>query len=448
MTDFPNGDGQSRALKVPAGRVTRMARLGRMASGVAGDMAVNGLRQLGRGERPAMRDLLLVPGNMRRIADELARMRGAAMKMGQLMSMDGGDVLPPELADILARLRADAHFMPPKQLKQVLNGNWGEGWLRKVDRFDVSPIAAASIGQVHRTRLKDGRDLAVKVQYPGVARSIDSDVSNVGMLLRMSGLIPSGFDIAPYLDEARRQLHEETDYAQEARYLTAYRDQMRGSEEFTVPDVHADWSTSAILAMTHVDGLPIETLTGADQEVRDRVASLLLDLMLREVFEFGLMQTDPNFANYRYDENARRIVLLDFGATRQLAPETAGHYRDLMRAGLDGDRADLEAAAMRIGFADENMRRDHRARVLDMMTAVFEAICDTPHYDFSRTDLTRHLNAEGAALAEDGMVPPTPAMDALYLQRKFGGTFLLAARLKARVPVRALLEKHLSAAPG
>ena len=429
---------------MPSGRMARMTRMGLMASSVAGDMAVNGLRELGRGKRPALRDLLLVPGNMRRIADELAHMRGAAMKMGQLLSMDGGDVLPPELAEVFARLRADAHFMPPKQLKKTLNTQWGDDWLRDVKRFDVRPIAAASIGQVHRAQLRDGRDVAIKVQYPGVARSIDSDVSNVGLLLRMSGLIPSGFDIAPYLVEARRQLHEETDYAQEASYLTAYRDNLQTAQGFVVPEFHADWSTDAILTMEFVDGVAIETLANADQEERNRVATLLIDLMLRELFEFGLMQTDPNFANYRYDPATGRVILLDFGATRLLSDVTQSQYRTLMLAGLSDDMPGLEKAALSIGFVDDAMLSEHRSRVIHMIASVFRAVRAAPAYDFTQTDLTRELNAEGAALADEGMVPPTPTMDALYLQRKFGGMFLLAARLKARVPLQSLLENRLN----
>ncbi len=143
------------------------------------------------------------------------------------------------------------------------------------------------------------------------------------------------------------------------------------------------------------------------------------------------------------DDRSSRIVLLDFGAARRLAPDTAPQYRALMRAGLAADRAALDEAASRIGFVDAQMRADHRTRALDMIQAVFDAIRATPSFDFAHTDLTRHLNAEGAALADEGMVPPTPAMDALYLQRKFGGMFLLAARLRARVPVSALLERWI-----
>ena len=171
--------------------------MGTMAAGVAGNMALNGLAQLGRGERPTARDLLMTPRNIQRVADELAKMRGAAMKVGQLLSMDTGDVLPPELADIMARLRADADFMPPRQLKQVLNAELGESWLKRFAGFDVHPIAAASIGQVHRANLKDGQELAIKVQYPGIARSIDSDVANVGRLIKLAGVMPPGFDLTP-----------------------------------------------------------------------------------------------------------------------------------------------------------------------------------------------------------------------------------------------------------
>ena len=441
-----NDSPDPRALRVPAGRMVRLGRLGSMAGGIAGGMALNGVRQLGRGQRPELRELLLTPANVRRIADELAQMRGAAMKIGQLMSMDTGDVLPPELSDILARLRADAHFMPPRQLKQVLNAAWGSDWLRDVRRFDVRPVAAASIGQVHRAWLKDGRALAVKVQYPGVARSIDSDVANVGALIQMSGLLPKGFDLAPYLDEARRQLHEEADYEQEGRYLAEFGALLAGAEDFAVPELHPDRTTREVLAMSFVEGTPIEEAADAPQAERDRIATRLIELLLRELFEFGLMQTDPNFANYRHEAGSGRIVLLDFGATRRFHPGIAESYRRLMAAGLTGDREAMRGAAEDIGFLRPGIAPAHAGRILGMMEMAFAALRAGPVFDFGATDLPRRMQAEGLALAEDGFVPPPLPMDALYLQRKFGGMFLLASRLRARVPLRALLDPYMPGA--
>lgn len=415
-----------------------------MTAGVAGNMAAEGAARLSRGERPAMRELLLTPQNVRRITDQLAKMRGAAMKIGQLVSMDTGDMLPPELADIMARLREDAHFMPPTQLKKVLSSNWPDGWQRHFARFETRPIAAASIGQVHRARLKDGRDLAIKVQYPGVVRSIDSDVANVGALIRMSGLLPSGFELAPYLDEARKQLHEETDYQREGAHLAYFGQLLADRTDFCVPFYHPDWSTLDVLAMTFVEGRPIEECSGAPQEERDRIIEALIRLLMDELFTFHVMQTDPNFANYRYDPASNRILLLDFGATREIPVDLVAKYRRLMRAGLNADAEGMAAAACDIGFLSETVAKEHRDQIMVMMKLAFGELGRHEVISFAETTIPEQMQTRGAALAESGFVPPPVPMDVLYLQRKFAGIFLLGARLKARVQVRRLMEPFLA----
>lgn len=431
----------SRARRVPSGRMSRLTTLGSMASGVAGNMALNGLRELVQGRRVGLRDLLLTPGNVSRITNDLARMRGAAMKLGQLISMDTGDVLPPELSEIMARLRADADHMPPKQLKMVLNREWGTDWLRRFKAFDVRPIAAASIGQVHRAQTRDGRDMAIKVQYPGVARSIDSDVANVGALIKVSGLVPRGFDLDPYLEEACRQLHDEADYLREGACLAEFRQLMSGQNGFTLPELYQDFTTPHVVAMSFVPSRPIEEAADLDQSRRNRIAERMLDLLFRELFEFGLMQTDPNFANYRFDPETGRIVLLDFGATRRLPPEICDQYRRLFRAGVAGDGTVLRDVVEEIGFIAPDTLPHHSDAVLGMIDTVFAAVRAAPDFDFSDRTLTEKLNTAGADLARDGFVPPPVPMDALFLQRKFGGMFLLADRLSAKVPLRALIER-------
>ena len=188
-----------RSAAVPIGRLTRLLRFGGIATGIAGGVAAGGLRAMAQGQRPDMAQLLLTPGNTLRLTEGLSHLRGAALKLGQMLSMDSGVMLPPELTSILARLRQDARHMPPKQLQSVLNAEWGPGWHKTFARFEVRPFAAASIGQVHRASLPDGRELAIKVQYPGVRDSIDSDVDNLATLLRLPGLLPRGMDLAPLL---------------------------------------------------------------------------------------------------------------------------------------------------------------------------------------------------------------------------------------------------------
>lgn len=412
-----------------------------MTAGVASNMAIGGVAELSKGKWPVPRNLLMTPRNIGRIADELAKMRGAAMKIGQLVSMDTGDVLPPELAQVMGRLRNDAHFMPPKQLKAVLNAHWPNKWLGQFRHFDVRPLAAASIGQVHRAQLQDGRDLAIKVQYPGVAQSIDSDVANVGALLRMSGLLPNGFDIAPYLKAAREQLHEETDYGREGAFLAEFSSLLADDPRFALPEVQSDWTTDCILAMTYVAGDPIEDLHNAPKKLRDQVAQDLIDLLMRELCVFGTMQTDPNFANYRYNHDTGQIVLLDFGATRKIDPQVISDYLALMQAGLAKDGAKVDEAVRRIGFYDDTCETKHRDLIHRMIMTVFVAIQDG--FDFSDTSLSQKLQVDGMVLSDEGFVPPPLPIDALYLQRKFAGTFLLANRLRAQVDLRTLLRRYI-----
>ncbi|MBD8678274.1 ABC1 kinase family protein [Sphingomonas sp. CFBP 13720] len=437
------GSDDGRGRSVPRGRLSRLGAFGRMAGGVAGGVMAEGVRRLADGQRPRISDLLLTPANVGRVADQLSHLRGAAMKLGQMISMDAGDVLPPELTAILARLRDRAQHMPPQQLQRVLAAEWGKDWRTRFARFDATPVAAASIGQVHRATLPDGRVLAIKVQYPGVAESIDSDVDNVATLLRVSGLLPAGLDLKPLLAEAKAQLHEEADYAREGEQLTRFGTLLADDPRFVVPALHADLTTDRVLAMDFVAGVPIETLATAPQSTRDGVMATLIDLVLHELFVFGWMQTDPNFANYRYQPDSGRIVLLDFGATRPIADATAAAYRALLRAGLDGDRDAVRDAAVAAGFLGPAAVERHRALVDRMIDVILHELGQAGPFDFGDRAFVGVLREEATAMAADRATWHVPPVALLFAQRKISGTALLAARLKARVDVRTMAEDQL-----
>jgi predicted unusual protein kinase regulating ubiquinone biosynthesis (AarF/ABC1/UbiB family) len=429
---------QPKGAPVPSSRLSRLAGLGSMAAGVGGRMLLEGARQMATGQRPRLADLLLTPANAVKVTQQLAQMRGAAMKVGQLMSMDTGDFLPPEIAQILSRLRADADHMPPQQLRTVLDRAWGKGWLARFARFDVRPIASASIGQVHRAQTRDGRDLAIKVQYPGVRHSIDSDVTNVAGLLRLSGLVPKGLDLAPLLDEARKQLHEEADYTREAAQLTRFAALLADAPQFQVPALHADLSGADVLAMDFLDSQPIEIVADASQAERDRVMTLLIRLTLDELFTFHLMQTDPNFANYRYNPRTGQIVLLDFGATRAFAPALGAQFRALI---LAPDRQAIRQAALQIGYFAASTPAPLQETLLDMMDLALSPLRDAAPFDFAATDLPHRMRDMGLALGSERDLTHVPPMDVLFLHRKIGGLFLLGAKLGARVPLAPLMAE-------
>ncbi|MEC7742193.1 MAG: AarF/ABC1/UbiB kinase family protein [Pseudomonadota bacterium] len=446
MDDDDNPKRRHRA--IPSSRAARLGAFGRLAGGVASGMLGEGARRLARGERPRMRDLVLTPGNVGRLADRLSHLRGAAMKLGQMISMDAGDLLPPELAAILAQLRSQAHRMPPEQLRRVLDSEWGPDWRRRFARFNATPIAAASIGQVHRATLPDGRELAIKVQYPGVRESIDSDVDNVATLLRVSGVLPRELDLAPLLTEAKRQLHEEADYEREAAQMTRFADWLDGHADYVVPRPLPELTTARVLAMDFIDGIPIEALADAPQEQRDAAMRDLMALVLREMFEFGAMQTDPNFANYRFQPDTGRLVLLDFGAARDVDPPTARGYRSLLSAGLSGDRDAVREAAQAAGFLGEAAVARHRALVDRMIDIVVTEMNRPGPFDFGDRGFVEVLREQGMEMAADRSTWHIPPVETLFVQRKVSGTALLAARLEARIDVRKLVRPYLEEGAG
>lgn len=446
MAEKPNKSAESptrSSRAVPTSRLSRIGRLGSLAGRIAGNVVSQGAGQLLKGEKPALSSLLLTPKNISNIADQLASMRGAAMKLGQLISMDAGDFLPEELAVILGRLRDDADPMPKDQLIVTLNQSWGEKWQDDLLYFSFAPIAAASIGQVHKVITMDGRMLAVKVQYPGVKKSIDSDVDNVATLIKLTGLVPKSLDINPLLQEAKAQLHQEADYVREADMLNRYRALVestdilcKGNNAFVIPQTFAPLTTSTVLAMDFIEAQDLDALLNELQDVRDAVMTALMTLFFNEIFHFKLLQSDPNLANYQFKPDTKEIVLLDFGATRDVPDAISAQYQALLNSAAANDRAMMQQAAFRIGLIDESHSQTQVDAVINIGMEACEAIRCEGAYDFGQSDLIARLHEKGMALTMEHNFWHTPPVDALFIHRKLGGLFLLAKRLKAKVDMR------------
>ena len=435
-----------RGLPVPRGRTTRLWHLGRAAGGMVAGALGDGARALARGERPELSRLMLSARNGERLADRLSHLRGAALKLGQMLSMDGDDVLTPEFSRVLGRLRNQAHFMPMGQLAEVLDSELGAGWQRSFSRFEFTPIAAASIGQVHAATLADGRRVAVKVQYPGVRESIDSDIDNLVRLIRLSGLLPPGIALEPMVAEARVQLRAEADYRAEAAALTAYRERLAAVadpalKDLWVPDLIPELCGGRVLTLELADGVTVEALAGQGhpQAVRDRVATRLSALVLAELFTLGRMQTDPNFANFLYDAARDRVVLLDFGAVRPVDARLAAGYRSLARAAVADDRDAVREAARGLGYLGDDTPPDLADALAELILLAGEPLRAPGVYDFSATDLFERVSALGESLVRGRGFNRTPPPQTLFLHRKMVGTFLLCRRLRARIHMPDLL---------
>ncbi|MCS0332243.1 AarF/ABC1/UbiB kinase family protein [Vibrio diabolicus] len=429
---------------LPTHRISRFSKFASLATRVAGNVIAEGTKQIAKGNKPKAKDLLLTPQNIARLTDQLAHLRGAAMKLGQMLSMDAGDVLEPELADILSRLRSDADPMPAKQLNAVMERSLGTNWKAEFLSFNFKPIASASIGQVHQAYSDAGDNLAVKVQYPGIRKSIDSDVDNVGTLLKVVGLIPESVDYKGLLEEAKKQLHDEADYAREAQFAIRYHDALKEHPHFVVPKIHTESCSDSVLAMEFIDGVPIEHIEHYDQSTRDFVMHSLLELLFRELFEFKMVQTDPNFANYLYIESTRQIGLLDFGATREYSERFSAGYRQAFASVVNNDEQGLNDALEQIGFFSQTILPDQRQAILDLVKMACEPMLVDEPYDFKASGLAQKLREAGTILSMEQEYWHTPPADALFLHRKIGGMYLLAARIGAKVNIHQLVQPYLT----
>jgi predicted unusual protein kinase regulating ubiquinone biosynthesis (AarF/ABC1/UbiB family) len=223
--------------------------------------------------------------------------------------------------------------------------------------------------------------------------------------------------------------------------MTAFADLLADDPRFVTPRPHAPLLRPDVLPMTWLEGRPIEQLVDAPRAVRDATVSALLELTLRELFVFGRMQTDPNFANYLALPDGR-IGLLDFGAAREIGPATADAYRGLLRAGLSRDRNAAIAAAQAVGFFDDRLIARQKEAVDAIFDLALEPLSRPGPFDFGDPEVVRQLRERGMAFAEDREVWKAPPPDVLFVQRKLGGMYLLAARLRARVDVRGLMAVH------
>ncbi|XP_056437891.1 atypical kinase COQ8A, mitochondrial [Gadus chalcogrammus] len=306
---------RARERKVPVTRLSRLANFGGLAVGLGfgalAEVAKKTMRSSdGAGDKKAVLDSspFLSEANAERIVRTLCKVRGAALKLGQMLSIQDDAFINPQLAKIFERVRQSADFMPMKQMMKALNSDLGPNWRDKLESFEERPFAAASIGQVHLAKMKDGREVAMKIQYPGVAQSINSDVNNLMTVLSMSNALPEGLFPEHLIDVMRRELALECDYIREAQCSLKFKELLKDQPFFYVPEVIAELSGRHVLTTELVAGFPLDQAEGLSMEIKEEICKNILILCLRELFEFRFMQTDPNWSNFFYDPTTHTLL--------------------------------------------------------------------------------------------------------------------------------------------
>jgi predicted unusual protein kinase regulating ubiquinone biosynthesis (AarF/ABC1/UbiB family) len=437
---------------LPRKAVTRTAKLAALPLGFAG-RATWGLGKRIVGESAEIVGRELQQRTAEQLFKVLGELKGGAMKFGQALSVFES-ALPEEIAGpyraALTKLQEAAPPMPTRTVHAVLEERLGDGWRELFLEFEDKPSAAASIGQVHRAVWHDGREVAVKVQYPGAGEALLSDLNQLSRFARLLGPLIPGMDVKPLITELKDRVSEELDYGLEAQAQRAHAEEFAGDPDVVVPDVVHQ--CDQVLITEWMDGIPLsEIISDGTEEQRDRAGQLLARFLFSGPARTGLLHADPHPGNFRLlsggpgGEDDWRLGVLDFGTVDRLPgglPEPIG---EALRMTLDGEAEAVYARLCAEGFVKESIELDPDA-VLDYLLPIIEP-ARVEAFTFTRgwirSQATRIADPRSPAsqLAKQLNLPPAY----LLIHRVTLSTIGVLCQLNATVRLREELEEWLPA---
>ncbi len=427
----------------PAAGRKRFLKLAGMTATLAGRYAghaiANGFRNVD--QRREAREALHGQAGAE-LARTLGDLKGAVMKLGQLASQ-ASDFLPDEIAGPLKSLQKQAPPMPFEVIVDQIEAEFGQSSNKLFAELDVEPYAAASIGQVHRGRLADGREVVVKVQYPGVAQSCDSDLAQLKFALRMGRLVKVRKAVLDDLfEEIRARLHEELDYVQEARNMALFREYFDADDHIIIPQVVPELCGAQVLTMVLEPGDHLDELGEAyDQELRNQLAVDLFHFMCRSVFHLNAVHADPNPANFAFRPDGS-LVVYDFGCVKRLEPEIVRAYGDVLRAALDENWSAADEALCRLGVRVPGSPAVEHAFYASWRDLLLGAFSDNAAFDFGASNLHQAVMARTPEMMQR-LHQFQPAVRTAYVDRMSAGHYWTLKGLQAQVALGPLLRDYL-----
>ncbi|MBC7794414.1 MAG: AarF/ABC1/UbiB kinase family protein [Clostridia bacterium] len=418
-----------------------------LAANLARKEVGNRLRSAITGDASDAKTLAVRIEQAKLLVEDFGRLKGAVMKAGQLLSMDAGDLVPPEVVAVLEKLQANAEIVPFATMRQVLLDEIGPEKLARLENIEEVPAASASIGQVYRAYV-DGNAVAVKVQYPGVAESIDSDL----VVLRKLGhslITLSGrkMKLDAFTEELGRVLHFEADYERERAYMDRFARALAADARYCVPQSCPELSTNRVLTMSWEEGVPFAAYvkTPHPRATREAIGHALLDLFFTELFDLGVVQTDPNFANFLVRENGPCIVLLDFGASVEFDPEFRSAYVELVRSIASGDAKRIVDSAIAFGVIDPREKVETLSLFTDLLIHAFVPFReDRQPFAFSDKSYLDEARVQGERFTRE-LLYSAPPKQLVFLHRKLGGLFVMLKQLDVALDLRPYADRLMGA---
>lgn len=390
----------------------------------------------------------------RYLVGEIAKLKGGMVKVGQVMALYGEQILPAVVIEELRKLEDKVTPLAWPVIDKQLTRELGPEKLAELE-IDPEPIGAASLAQVHRARrLSDGAELCLKIQYPGVAASIDNDLDDLCRLLLWSKVFSLGADIDEWLQDIRETLHREVDYRHEARMLRDYAELLEDDSAYRVPSCYEEYCTATVLAMSYETGFVVNApeLASMSQAVRNRFAQLLLKLFFHELYDWQLMQSDPNFGNYLFrsgdGSGGKRIrpadacvVLLDFGSVAEFDKDMLYWVGQMIKGAIKDELDMVVEGARELGILQPGMPEEVQTQFARVCMLMAEPLLGG-RYDWGQSDLPRRIAKQAArsALSKHFKAPPKAFT---FMSRKLLGLFNLISALNADFDASEIVSAYV-----
>jgi predicted unusual protein kinase regulating ubiquinone biosynthesis (AarF/ABC1/UbiB family) len=412
---------------------------GRVGLSIAGERTADLLRS---GPTREIRRTENLVRNAVRVVETLGEMKGAAMKVGQMLSLHVG-LLPAEVAEVLRNLQGNAPRVPSEVMRYEVEGSLGAPIQELFAEFEEEAFAAASIGQVHRARLHDGRLVAVKVQYPLIREVVEADLKNLKTLLRALFSMVFDADFEPLWREMRDILLEELDYEHEAENMRAMGSLHEDIAEIVIPEVVDELSSSRVLTMEYLEGASADEACSEryPQRMRDRWGEVLFELELRGLFEHRLLHADPNLANFSFLDDGR-IIVYDFGCLKRVPERIACGYARLLLAACEDRREAIPGMLAEIGLVKADGAALDLGLIEPYVDLFAEILRDDRPYVFGEDeDLYERVVELGMANWQHATDLRFPE-DIIFIDRSLAGHFGNLIRFRAGGPWRRLVERY------